>query len=79
MALNQQGRGGLVAPQLLVNSSTHAEIAYGQVIGPNSSHEAGQDATLVYAASPATVKGAHRDFITRSIHFITSADELEIA
>ena len=65
---------GWSLPQLLVNSSTHAEIAYGQVIGPNSSHEAGQDATLVCAASPATVKGAHRDFITRSIHFITPAD-----
>jgi hypothetical protein len=58
-------------PQLLVNSSTHSSIAYGQIIGPNSSHEAGQDATLVYAASPATVKGAHRDFISRSIRFRT--------
>jgi hypothetical protein len=56
-------------PQLLVNSSTHTAIAYGQIIGPNSSHEAGQEATLVYAASPATVKGAHRDFITRTIRF----------
>lgn len=61
-------------PQLLVNSSTHVSIAYGQVIGPNSSHEAGQDATLVYAASPATVEGAHRDFITRSIRFMKSDD-----
>jgi hypothetical protein len=52
---------------------------YGQVIGLNSSHSAGQDATLVYAADPPTVKGAHRDFITRSIHFIKTDDEDPVA
>ena len=57
-------------PQLLVNSSTHTGVAYGQIIGLDSSHEAGQIATLAYAANPATVKGAHRDFITRSIRFL---------
>ena len=57
---------------LLLNSTKH-DVAYGQVIGENSSHSAGKVATLVYAASPATVPGAHRDFVARTITF----DKLE--
>jgi hypothetical protein len=55
-------------PSLLVNSTTRS-VAYGQIIGDNSSHSAGQMATLVYAGNPPTVPGAHRDFITRTIRF----------
>ena len=55
-------------PSLLVNSTVH-DIAYGQVIGADSSHEAGREATLVYAANPPTAPGAHRDFVTRAIRF----------
>ena len=56
-------------PTLLLNASNHT-ASYPQVIGAASSHSAGQEATLVYAGNPPSVKGAHRDFITRTIRFV---------
>ena len=54
---------------VLLQVGAGRSIAYGQVVGPTNMTQAGEVATLVYAAAPPT--GPYpRDFIARSIQFV---------